>query len=100
MSDNDSQLEAEFLALASTIGEQIKAKVELAEKALAEAIELADKHGIPFHAGISELGQSYVPPTFRGRFESLDRETVAELLDIPEYDLDYARGWRHSQIGC
>jgi len=97
MSDNDKQLESEFLALCSTIGEQIKAKVAQAEKNLAEAVELADKHGIPFDSGVSILGQVYVPPLYHQRFKSLDQETITGLLGLYQYDLDH-KGWERSAI--
>lgn len=100
MSDNEKQLENEFLTLCSTIGEEIRSKVEQAEKCIAEACQLADRHGIPFYSEVSELGQSYVPNLFNERFHSLDQKTVAELLDMRTWDLDHWRGWKHSQIGC
>ncbi len=95
--DDNKQLEEEFLALVSSIGEQIKAKIRIAEQALDEAVDLADKHGIPFYSEVSQIGQSYVPDSFDERFESLDKETVADLLDISEYNLNHM-GWRHSQV--
>ncbi len=98
MDDNEKQLENEFLALCSTIGEQIKLKVALAEKNLAEAVELADKHGIPFDSGVSEISQSYVPPLFGERFGTLDKETVASLLNMSQWDLDHNNGWERSAI--
>ncbi len=97
MDDNQKELEEEFLALSSTIGEQIKAKVKLAEKYLDEAIELSDKHGIPFDSAVSGLGQSYVPQLYHQRFKPLGKELVADLLDMSQYDLDH-RGWERSAI--
>jgi hypothetical protein len=97
MTDKQDQLELEFKALVDTVGQEIKAKVEMAERLLQEAVELADRHGIPFYPSISELGQPYVPPAFKERFGSLDKEAVAELVDMSEYNLGHV-GWRRSQL--
>lgn len=100
MSNKEDQLEAEFLALSSTIGEEIKRKVEQAVRCINEARELADRHGIPFYSRVSELGQAYVPNLFADRFDSLDKKTVGSLLDMRTWDLNHSGGWKHSQIGC
>jgi len=97
MTDKPDQLELEFKALVDTVGKEIQTKVEMAEKLLDEAVELADRHGIPFYPGISTLGQPYVPASFKERFGALDKELVGDLTDIGEYSLGHT-GWRRSQL--
>lgn len=91
-------LEQEFKTLTETVGKEIDQKVEQASKLLAEAVDLANKHGIPFYAFVSELGQPYVPQSFKDKWDALDKETVEELTSVSSYDLDYAYGWRHSDV--
>lgn len=95
-----SELEKEFNSLVNTVGQTIQDKLNIAEKALAEACELANKHGIPFEASVSQIGQTYVPSSFSGKFGSLDLEKIEELTKVSSWDLegDYHRGWHHSQV--
>jgi len=95
---SDNELETEFKSLMETVGKEIDHKVNEASRLLREAVELADKHGIPFYAYVSELGQPYVPQSFEDKWESLDKEDVEELTGVPSYDLESAYGWKHSDV--
>jgi hypothetical protein len=97
---SNDQLEKEFSTLVEYIGKEINDKVKQANLLLQEACELSDRYGVPFRSPISQLEQSYVPESFRNRFKTLDKEEVSELVGMYQDDLDYARGWRHSQVGC
>jgi len=91
-------LELEFLELVETTGKEIQDKLVEATKLLREATELSRKSGLPFRSNISEAGQAYVPSTYPEKFAKLDKDKVADLLEIGTYTLENADGWEHSQI--
>jgi hypothetical protein len=97
---SDNQLEKEFKVLAESIGKEIDDKVAEAAKLLNEAVSLSDRFGIPFRSPISQIDQAYVPTSFKVRFNTLDKEMVCKMLEMYKDELNYARGWRHSQVGC
>lgn len=93
------QLEKEFNTLFNSFGQEIEDKVQQAEKLMNEAIEIADRYGIPFSANMfSSMRGWYVPETFADRFSALDKEMVMELTDISTYRLGRANGWQYSNI--
>lgn len=92
---SENKLEEEFKALLDTVGKEIDEKVSAAAKLLDEAIDLSDKHGVPFYSPVSNLGQSYCPTSFTDKFSSLDSDNVRELTEV--YDLE-GYGWEHSDI--
>jgi len=94
----EKNLDLEFQTLVETVGKEIDAKIEQASKLLSEATALADQHGIPFYAFVSELGQAYVPESFEDKWGSLDKEDVEELTGVSSYDLESAYGWKHSDV--
>jgi hypothetical protein len=94
-----NQLEKEFEALYKSIGQEIEKKISQAEKLFQEAVELADKFGVPFQTSIFNDQRSfYVPTSFGERFAALDKEFAMDITDIGQYRLGNARGWTHSQI--
>lgn len=102
-SDMESPLAKEFAAHCKSVGEQIEAKLDEAHKALREAEEIAEKHGVPFSSGISPLSNSYVPGGFsKTKFSKLDTEVVCEIAGVwGEYISDmfgYGGGWLHSAV--
>ncbi len=99
MNEDTSPLEQEFRTLMETVGEQIKGKVSEANRLLGEAVALAVEYGIPFNSNISQLGQNYVPASFRSKFPDVDAEVVEELTGVSTYRLDAsADGWEESQL--
>lgn len=98
MTEDMEKLEEEFKHLMTSVGDQIEKKLAVAEQALADAIELSNKFGIPFYANISQLSQAYVPPSYEEKFQELDSDFVMDLTDVSSYDLGSANGWRHSAI--
>lgn len=104
MSENEkSELEQEFEALcASDASKQIDAKLDEARKALREAVELSEKHSIPFSAGISFLRNGYVPKSFtNSKFKELDSDLLSEITGVydsyGEGTFEYG-GWIHSAV--
>jgi hypothetical protein len=93
-----SKLEADFKQLMDTVGEEIFQRVRLAEENLRAAVELSDKHGIPFFSNVSELGQAYVPNSFSNKWKKLSKELVRDLTEVFPDDLKNGDGWSHSQI--
>jgi hypothetical protein len=92
-----TDLEREFEALADSVGEQIKAHIKEAQKALRAAIDLSEAHGVPFFSSVSELGIPYIPDSFRVKYRKLNKDFVINLTDLTETDLG-AYGWATSQI--
>jgi hypothetical protein len=79
----EAPLAKEFAQLCQDVGLQIKVKVAEAQKALREAEEIADKHGVPFRSSISPLSNSYVPGSFsKTKFVKLDQEVVCEIAGV------------------
>lgn len=72
--------------------EEIEAKLDAAQKLLGEAIEIANKAGVPFSAGFFGARNSYVPKKF------LDEKSDDESLeDYDIYDEGYGgSGWQTS----
>lgn len=101
----NSELEEEFAKHCESVGKQISEKLAIARQALKEATDLADQHGVPFHAGISPLRNSYVPKNFPGKskFAKLDQEVICEIAGVwgdyigEMFDNSYG-GWVHSAV--
>jgi hypothetical protein len=96
--ESDGTLEREFETLIDTVGKQIEEHINAAHKSLLAATELADAHGIPFFTHVSELGQSYVPYSFRKKWVDLDPNYVVDLTEIDKEELSEAGGWQSSSI--
>jgi len=100
----ETPLAKEFMQHCSDVGKQIAARLDTARKFLNEAQELADAHGVPFHASISPLSNSYVPKGFsQTKFAALDQEVICEIAGVwGEYIDDmlhgYGCGWVHSAV--
>jgi hypothetical protein len=96
--ESDGSLEKEFEQLMDSVGEQIKAHVRAAQQAIQLAVNLADDHGIPFFTTVSEIGQPYVPYSFRDKWADLDPHYVADLTEIGAHELARSGGWNTSQV--
>lgn len=93
----DSEMERNFRAIASDADRRIRAKLALAEKYLDEAVEISEETGVPFHTGISYLGQSYFPESTSDKFEDLDSDFINDITGA--YHSDYGEsGWQHSAV--
>lgn len=88
---NPTDLEKEYIKTYKEIQPKIQAKLDKAQKALDEAVELADEYQIPFYAHISPLGQAYRPEGLSQRDIDLVNQEFDEY--IGEYD-----GWQHSAV--
>lgn len=102
-----SKLEKDFVKICNTIGAQIRGKILLVEaslkktdfrpkaaKALVEAKELSDKHGIPFISKVAMIGNhaipldnNYVPNSYFDKFSDLNPEVVSKLTQVASYAL-------------
>ncbi len=89
-------LEKEFLKTQEVFSLQLQAKIEEAEKALCEAVELSEKYGIPFESGVSFLSNTYTPETMEDKFPELDTEWLAEVGGVCGAGEGY--GWQHSAV--
>lgn len=96
LQERDSELEREFRVSASKALKQIHVKLEEASDALAAAVDLSEKYGIPFSTQISFLGQSYTPDSLEEKFEDLDKDFV-NCITGASNEYGYA-GWEHSAV--
>ena len=94
----EQELEQEFKTLTETVGKEIESKIQQARQLIIEAVDLAEKHGIPFYAYVSELGSPYIPETFENKYGVLDKELVEELTGVSSDDLENSPGWRFSSV--
>ena len=97
MKDNRTKLEKEFEKVANDVGAQIQAKLSQASVLIAEAQDLAEKHGIPFYAEVSPLSQSYWASSFEEKWPGLDMRFVSDVTEAySEYPGE--GGWEHSAV--
>jgi|SRR5579859_6692601 len=102
--DFESPLAKEFSALCEDVQEKINLKLNEASKALEEAQEIADKHGVPFGSQISPISNHYVPKNFgKTKFSKLDLEVVKEISGVWGEYIDDLFGnsygsWVHSAV--
>lgn len=92
------KMEKEFEKLSNKISEEINIKLNEAAIKLNEAIEIAEKHGVPFSSGISFLPNSYVPTTMRTMHPNLSDEFMSETTGIYDDDCFDGHGWYHSDV--
>lgn len=92
----DSKVEREFRLAVQDASKKIKEKVALARKALQEAVEISEETGIPFRAGVSPLGNSYIPESINEKFPEIDSEFYSEITDA--YSEYGEPGWAHSAV--
>jgi hypothetical protein len=96
-----TQLEAEFKALVDSVGIEIEQKLQQAKLLVKQACKLSAEHGIPFYSPVSILGENFVPPSFKQKFNALNKEDIAELTGVPAEELEqerYSEGWNHSSV--
>lgn len=94
----EDELEAEFKKTCDAHMQEIEDQLELADQALAKAVELSEKYGLPFYAGASPLAQSYFPMSFEKKFSGLDEEFVSELTNAYTQYYGEGAGWEHSDV--
>jgi cell division protein FtsI/penicillin-binding protein 2 len=95
-SKEEINLEDEFKVVCNSHMAEIEAKLDIAQAALQEAIDLSDKYGIPFYSNVSQLGQPYTPPSFYQKFPDLDGELAYNLTSVSIYNGNY--GWQTSSL--
>lgn len=91
----DSDLEREFRNAAAPVIELIDAKLDVAHKALREAVALSEEHGIPFYAHVSPLSQGYTPTSFEKKYDGVDSDIVDEVTGTTNNEYG---GWTHSAV--
>lgn len=87
-------LELEFMEACNKANHLINKKIEIATKALDEAVSIAEEYGVPFYARISPVGNTYTPIKFKQKYDSIDRD----LLSANEIDYSGYSGWEHSAV--
>jgi hypothetical protein len=91
-------LEAEFEAVVKKAHSEIDAEVKIARDHIARAVKLSEKYGIPFHAGVSPLGNNYTPQSFKTKFPGLDTEFVSDVTGTWDEENYQYGGWQHSAV--
>ncbi len=94
----DNDLEREFRTASSDILSDIQRKVKAASKLLQDAVDLSEKHGIPFSSEISFLGQSYFPTTFSDKYGELEADFVDAITGATTAYYGEDAGWEHSDV--
>ena len=94
----ESELEAAFQKACDEHMKEIDEQLELASDALDKAVELSEKYGIPFSAGTSPLGQSYVPNSFEKKFPGLESSFAEEITGAYSEYYGEGGGWEHSAV--
>jgi hypothetical protein len=90
----DNELERQFRLAVPDAHKRIQEKLALAERYLAEAVEISEETGVAFSADISFLSQSYKPSSFGDKFPDVSEELMQEVTSsYNEYE-----GWQHSAV--
>jgi hypothetical protein len=90
----DSEMERSFRLAVSDAHKRIDEKLDEAWTAIRAAVKISEETGIPFYAGVSPLGQSYIPNSLSEKFPEVDREFYSEIAGASgEYE-----GWQHSAV--
>lgn len=90
----DTEFEREFRLKAPGILDLIQEKIAIADKAIDEAVALAEEHGVSFSASVSPLSQSYIAGSASDKWPEVSSEFMKEITEAyGEYD-----GWQHSQV--
>ena len=95
----ETPLAKEFAQHCEDIRKLIAVKVDVARQAMKEACQIAEKHGVPFRAGISPLSNTYMPASFSvSKFAELDQEVICEIAEVWGDYLFEGGGWLHSAV--
>lgn len=90
----DTEYEREFRLKAPEILDLINEKLAIADKAIDEAVAIAEEHGVSFSASVSPLGQSYLAASAEEKWPEVSKKFMSEITETHgEYD-----GWQHSQV--
>ena len=94
VSPEDSEYEREFRIKSREISDLIHEKLAIADKAIDEAVAIAEEHGVSFSAGVSPLGQSYMAASAMEKWPEVSKRFMSEITETHgEYD-----GWQHSAV--
>lgn len=96
--NHSGDLEKEFMEISDKIGNEIKSRINEANKALNEALKLAEDHGLPFYSDIIQVGSCYVPNSYHSKWDKLNPEFVSDITEVLSGDLKYTRGWSTSEV--
>lgn len=91
-------LEAEFEKVLEKASAAIDAELAEAQKHLDKAVKLSEKYGVPFHTGISPLGNTYTPDSFQEKFGGLDSDFVYDTTGTYDSENYQYGGWQHSAV--
>jgi hypothetical protein len=97
--EQDNKLEEEFVKAVEETQLEIKKYLDEAKAALAKAVEVSEKNGIPFESTIySWCSRVYTPVSLSEKWEELDRQDedrFSELLEECGFNGCPDTGWEH-----
>jgi hypothetical protein len=90
-----NQIEKDFRKACDKAYPKIQKQLEIADKAIAKAVKLAEKYGVPFESAITPLAMTYTPESLDENVRLLDGDTIFDLTGtfLQEYE-----GWEHSAV--
>lgn len=100
---NVSKLEEKFREAMASADTEIESHLKIARSALAQAVAVSEKYGVPFRSDIVEMGRDrqYVPNSYSQKWENLDREVLEEFdLYIGRYHDTGWEYWSTSSLSC
>ena len=89
----ESMLERDFWDVKRTVSANIEKHLIDAQKSIAAAVKLAEKHGIPFETDLSPMNQVYFPHSFNDKWGELS-ESLRKDQDL----IDIKNGWQASKL--
>lgn len=94
VSPEDSEFEREFRIKSREITDLIGEQLAIADKALDEAVAIAEAHGVSFSSGVSPLSQSYIANSAKEKWPEVSERFMNEITEAyGEYG-----GWQHSAV--
>lgn len=96
-------LEKQFREAVKEVTKEINKHIVNSRVELNKAVELAEKHGVPFRSSMVDMDRSraYVPRSFSSKWEDLDDEFLYDELDgdFSSYDSGWEY-WSSSSLSC
>lgn len=95
MADN-SELDAVYKKTVEKIKPQIEQCLKMAQQGYAEAVRLAEAHGIPFETQVLDRRHSYLPILPEGVSDTAIHDAVGIWTDSDSS----GKGWQNSSSSC
>lgn len=96
-----SSLEVKFKKVIEIAKEEIAVHIKDSRAALAKAVVVSEKYGIPFYSSMVDMdrGRRYVPKTFSQKWPTIDYEILSEYDIYSTEDVGWEY-WSTSSLSC